>query len=137
MFSLERFRELNDKVKSHDDFPGFIQELKKTGIDYYEIFFEDGHADYYCTNAVKVSTSKKYDKLTIAEESDDIQFLTYLHLFCEEKSDCFEFYNNCVTVGVERRVTSIEKMTSIYYSKAGKVIFVEKIPLPQSKTSMA
>ena len=137
MFSLQRFRELKDKVKSRDDFPGFVQELKKTGIDYYETFFEDGRADYYCTNGVKVSTGKKYDTLAVSDESDDIQFLTYLHLFYEEKSDYYKFCSNCVTVGVERRVTSIEKMTSTYYSKTGKVMFVEKIPLPQLESSMA
>ena len=128
MFSIERFRIMRAKVKTIDDFPEFIQNLKRTGIAYYETYLEDGRADYYSKEGIKVSTPRKYGGINVADRSEYIQVLMGLELFGQDKTDYLTFCNDCAKNGVDKWVISIEEMSCTCYNKAGEIIFKEKIP---------
>ncbi len=47
MFAIEQINTAHSKVKSGADFPAYIQDLKKIGVQAYESFVSDGHTVYY------------------------------------------------------------------------------------------
>ena len=133
MFSLERFKELKANVKHRDDFPVFVQALKKTGISYFETFLEDGHADYYTNDGIKVSTAREYAGISLAEKSDNELLEKSIQLFQKDDIDYLTFCNSCAKSGVEKWVVSMGEMSCSYHNKEGDIMFVETIATPSCK----
>lgn len=69
MFTIEQIQAAHSKVKSGADFPAYIQEIKKMGVNFYETFVTDRHTDYSAANNYKTSSAPKYDSLTIVQVS--------------------------------------------------------------------
>lgn len=128
MFSIEEIKTAHSKVKSGADFPAYIQELKKLGVISYETFVSDLHTDYYGKNNFIVSTPPNDNILSIADKSDSDQFKAYLKAHQQGKTDFPTFRNDCAKSGVEKWITSINKMTCTYYDKNRNIVLEEKIP---------
>lgn len=128
MFTLEQVRDAHSKVKSGADFPKYIQDLKKIGVKHYESFVTDGHTDYYGENDYKTSSPKKYDALTIVQNSNVEQFKKDLKAHQRGETDYLTFCNDCAKSGVEKWVVNITEMTCTYFDRAGNDLLVEQIP---------
>lgn len=128
MFSIEEIKTAHSKVKSGADFPAYIQELKKLGVISYETFVSDLHTDYYGKNNFIVSTPPNENVLSITEASNSDQFKADLKAHQQGKTDFPTFRNDCAKSGVEKWITSINKMTCTYYDKNGNIVLEEKIP---------
>ncbi len=128
MFTVERIKQANSKVKSGADFPGYIREIKALGVTYYETYVTDGHTDYYGANDYKTSTNGKYDALAIAETSNIEQFKADLKAHQQGKTDYPTFCNDYAKSGIEKWEVCMEKMTCMYFDKAENEILVEEIP---------
>lgn len=50
MFTLNQIEEEHSNVKSGDDFPKYIQALKKLGVVKFETWVLNSHTVYYETN---------------------------------------------------------------------------------------
>jgi uncharacterized protein YbcV (DUF1398 family) len=128
MFTVEQIKTAHSKVKSGADFPAYIKEIKQLGVTYYEAFVSDGHTDFFGVNDYKTSSTVKYDILSIAENSKTEQFKLDLIAHQQGKTDYLTFCNDCAKSGIEKWAVSLNKMTCIYYDKAGKEILVENVP---------
>ena len=128
MFTTEQIKAAHSKVKSGRDFPNYIQDIKKLGVSYYEVFVTDGQTDYYGKIEYKTSSPAKYNPLLIAEDSDIEQFKANIKAHKQGKTDYPTFCNDCAKSGIEKWVVDINNMTCIYYDKAGNEILVEQIP---------
>lgn len=128
MFTTEQIKAAHSKVKSGKDFPAYIQDIKKLGVSYYEVFVTDGHTDYYGEIEYKTSSPAKYNPLLIADDSDIEQFKADIKAHQQGKTDYPTFCNDCAKSGIEKWVVDINKMTCIYYDKAGNEVLVEQIP---------
>jgi len=128
MFTVEQIKAAHSKVKSGADFPAYIQDIKKLGVTFYETFVIDGHTDYYGENDYKASSVSKYDELTIAQVSNIEQFKTDIKAHQHGKTDYATFCKDCAKSGIEKWAVSMNKMTCIYYDKAGNEILAEQIP---------
>jgi uncharacterized protein YbcV (DUF1398 family) len=128
MFTVEQIKAAHSKVKSGADFPAYIQDIKKLGVIFYETFVTDGHTNYYGANNYKTTSPAKYEVLTIVEISNADQFKADLKAHQQGKTDYLTFIGMCATFGIEKWEVCMEKMTCIYYDKAGNEILVEQIP---------
>jgi uncharacterized protein YbcV (DUF1398 family) len=128
MFTLEQIKAAHSKVKSGADFPAYIKEIKHLGVIKYETFVSDGHTNYYGKNDFQTSTVAKYNALIIAEKSKGEQFKSDLVSHQKGNTDFLTFCNDCAKSGIEKWAVNMEKMTCIYFDKAGNEILVESIP---------
>lgn len=128
MFTVEQIKTAHSKVKSGADFPAYIQDIKKLGVTYYEIFVSDGHTDYYGANDYKTSSSAKYGTLQVADISNIEQFKIDIKAHQQGKTDYQTFCNDCAKAGLEKWAVCMEKMTCTYFDKAGNEMLVEQIP---------
>jgi uncharacterized protein YbcV (DUF1398 family) len=67
MFTLEEIKAAHAKVKTGTDFPKYIQDLIKLGVQYYNAFAITGHTDYYAADWPEFTNPSKYEELIIAE----------------------------------------------------------------------
>lgn len=128
MFTVEQIKTAHSKVKSGEDFPAYIKEIKHVGVASYETWFTDGHSDFYGNDNSKTSSSAKYDNLEIAETSNTIQFKSDLVAHQQGKTDYHTFCNDCAKSGIEKWAVSMDKITCTYFDRTGNTILVELVP---------
>jgi uncharacterized protein YbcV (DUF1398 family) len=128
MFTVEQIKEAHSKVKSGADFPGYIKDIKKLGVVFYETFVTDGHTDYLGVNDFKITSPSKYKALSIADTVNEQQFKASLREHQLGKTDYLTFIGICARFGVEKWAVCMRKMTCTYYDKARNEVLVEAIP---------
>lgn len=128
MFTLKQIEEAHSKVKSGADFPKYIQEIKTLGVNEFETSVKDSHTEYYGQNGYRISSSPMYEDLKIENSSNPSKFKHYLSIHQQGTTDYFTFCKHCAETGIEKWIASLNKMTCIYYDKAGNEILVETIP---------
>jgi uncharacterized protein YbcV (DUF1398 family) len=128
MFKVEQIKAAHGKVKSGADFPSYIREIKVLGVTSYEVYVTDGHIDYHGANNYTAVVPPKYEPLEIAENLKDEEFKTELAAHQQGRTDFLTFINMCANCGIEKWAINMDKMTCIYFDKAGNEILVERIP---------
>jgi uncharacterized protein YbcV (DUF1398 family) len=128
MFTVEQIKAAHSKVKSGADFPAYVQTIKALGVTHYEAYVSDGHIDYHGANDYTAVVPAKYDPLVIADTSKSDEFKAGLIAHQQGKTDFLTFIKMCATTGIEKWAICMDKMTCIYYDKAGNEILVEQIP---------
>jgi uncharacterized protein YbcV (DUF1398 family) len=128
MFTAEQIKAAHSKVKSGADFPAYIQEIKALGVSHYEAFVADGHIHYHGKNQHTATTPAKYEPIIIAETPQIDAFKEGLVAHQQGKTDFLTFIKMCATFGVEKWAIHMERMSCIYYDKAGNEVLVEVIP---------
>jgi uncharacterized protein YbcV (DUF1398 family) len=128
MFTVEQIKAAHSKVKSGADFPLFIKEIKMLGVTHYKAYVIDGHIDYYGGNDYIVTVSARYPPLQIANTPNIEKFKAELLAHQQGKTGYLTFISMCAETGVYKWDICLDKMTCIYYDKAGNEILVEQIP---------
>ncbi len=128
MFTLDQIRTAHGKVKSGADFPSYIKEIKSLGVTHYEAYVSDGHIDYHGANNYTVVVPAKYDNLLIADTPQREEFKRELIAHQEGKTNFLTFIKMCASCGIEKWTICMDKMTCVYYDKAGNELLVEPIP---------
>lgn len=128
MFTLEEIKAAHRKVKSGADFPAYIQDLKKLGIDHYETYVTDGHTAYFGANNYLISSPTQYETLQVEDTSDRTQFGSDLRAHQGGKTDYHTFCADAARSGIEKWAVILDEMTCTYFDKAGNEILVELIP---------
>lgn len=128
MFTVEQVKAAHGKVKSGADFPAYVKEIKALGVTHYEAYVADGHIDYHGAGNYTAQVPAKYAPLVIADTTDREQFKRELLAHQQGKTDFLTFIKMCATVGIEKWVIRMDKMTCTYYNKVGNEILVEAIP---------
>jgi uncharacterized protein YbcV (DUF1398 family) len=128
MFTLEQIQAAHQKIQSGADFPAYIQELKKLGVTFYEIFVADGHADYYGDENYNLSSGASYPAIDIKETTENDSFKTCLKEHQNGKTDYPTFITDCARFGIDKWAVSLNKMTCTYYDTQGNKVLVESIP---------
>lgn len=128
MFTLKQIEEAHSKVQSGADFPKYIQEIKTLGVNGFETWVKDSHTEYYGEHGYKIASGAMYETMEIENLSDSSKFKHYLSIHQKGETDYFAFCKHCAETGIEKWIASLDKMTCIYYDKAGNEILVETIP---------
>lgn len=128
MFTLDQIKTAHSKVKSGADFPVYIQDLMKLGVNAYSTYVKDGHAEYFGDNDYAVKSDHKYSPLTVLEKSDKETFINRLKMHQQGQTDYMTFCNDCAKTGVEMWIVDVKEMTCTYYDKSCEKLLEEKIP---------
>lgn len=128
MFTIEQVKAAHAKVKSGADFPVYVQELILLGVSSYDIFVSDGHGEYKGKNNFQTASAAKYETLAVANHINIEIFRQRLKIHQQEGSDYMTFCHDAAVNGVEKWTVDMEKMTCIYYDKAGSEMVTETIP---------
>ncbi len=128
MFTVQEIEEAHSKVKSGADFPNYIQEIKKIGVESFVTFVKDSHTVYYGENNFETKSNPKYDDLEISEQINADRFINRLKIHQKGETDYFTFCKDCALNGIEKWIVDLNKMTCIYFDQAGNEVLTEKIP---------
>jgi uncharacterized protein YbcV (DUF1398 family) len=130
MFTLNQIKEAHSKVKSGADFPGYVQELIKLGIIYYETYLSDGHTEYQGKDNYRIQTTGRGTILKVTINSDQETFRYRLKEHQQGNTDFMTFCKQAAENGVEKWSVDMRVMTCTYYDTAGNKMLVEEIPAP-------
>tara|TARA_Y100001972_G_scaffold121746_1_gene166259 strand:+ start:4427 stop:4816 length:390 start_codon:yes stop_codon:yes gene_type:complete len=128
MFTVEQIKAAHSKVRSGEDFPTYIKEIKSLGVTHYEAYVTDGHIDYHGGNNHTARVPAKYDSLVIADSPKREEFRSELTAHQQGKTDFLTFIKMCAAFGIEKWEISMDKMTCTYFDRAGNEVLVEEIP---------
>lgn len=128
MFTVAQIEQAHDQVKSGADFPKYIQEIKAMGVLGFETWVTDSHTDYFGADDYSTSSEPQYENLAIADTTNKEKFSHQLKIHQQGQTDYYTFCKDCAETGIEKWIVDLDKMTCIYYDKAGKEILVEQIP---------
>ncbi len=128
MFTADQIKAAHSQVKSGADFPAYIQAIKALGVTHYEAFVVDGHTDYHGGDNHTATIPAKYEALAIADTANIAVFKAELLAHQQGKTNYLTFIQMCASTGIEKWAICMDKMTCIYYDKAGNEVLVEQIP---------
>lgn len=128
MLIIEKIKEAHSKVKSGEDFPAYIREIKLLGVAKYVTMVHDSHTEYADKDGHHIQSSPMFDVITIAPVGDKEKFCNYLKMHQQGKTSYPEFRNHCAETGIEKWVADLNDMTCTYYDMQGNEMLVEKIP---------
>lgn len=128
MFTIAQIKEAHSKVKSGADFPNYVQEIIKLGVQKYDYFVSDGHSEYFGKDNYKATSDLKYPEMEIAEKGS-VDFLKIrLKAHQNGETDFLTFCKEASENGVEKWTVDTVEMTCVYYDKSGNKMIVEIIP---------
>jgi uncharacterized protein YbcV (DUF1398 family) len=130
MFTVEQIQAAHKKVKSGADFQHYIQDIKTLGVISYVTWVKDSVTNYFGANNFQTNSLPKYENLEINDSSDKEKFAQLLKSHQKGETNYFQFCEDCAKTGIEKWIVDLDKMTCIYYDKAGNEILVEKVPTP-------
>ncbi len=131
MFTLEQIREAHSQVKSGADFPAYIQDMKKLGVQSYEHFVSDGHITYHGKAGFELSAPPKWIPVTILAAGQKEKLTAEIKIHQQGKTDYPTFCKRAAEAGVEKWVVDMQKMFCTYYDLSGSEMVAE--PIPEAK----
>ena len=127
MFTIQQIEKAHSKVKSGEDFPEYIAEIKKLGVVAFETFVIDSHTKYTGVNDFEIESEGIYGHKSIVDQSDSEKFTNYLKSHQRGETDYFQFCEDCAQTGVEKWIVDLQAMTCTYYDKLNNTILTESI----------
>lgn len=128
MFTLEQIKEAHSKVKSGADFPAYIQDMKKLGVELYTHYVADGHIVYQGANGYNISAPAKWAARPIAQPANTAALKHALQIHQAGQTTYPQFCQQAAEAGVRNWVVDMQAMTCIYYDAQGGEMVVERIP---------
>jgi uncharacterized protein YbcV (DUF1398 family) len=128
MFTLNQIREAHSRVKSGADFPSYIQDMKKLGVQSYEHFVNDGHITYQGASDFNLSAPPKWDPVPVAPVGKPDMLSHEISIHQKGQTDYLTFCRHAAGAGVEKWVVDIKNMMCTYYDRSGGNMVAEPIP---------
>jgi len=128
MFTLQQMKAAHAKVKSGEDFPAYVQELKKLGLMHYDFLVTNGQTEYYGANGLQVNGEAIYPKKVISNQSSSMAVQQIIAEHQQGKSDFLTFCQLVADAGVQKWVVDTQTMMCTYYDLNGNSMVAEPIP---------
>jgi uncharacterized protein YbcV (DUF1398 family) len=128
MFTITQIKEAHSKVKSGTDFPAYIQDLIKLGVQGYDTFVNDGHVEYFGADNFRTATTETYDNIVVASSTNKERFIEFLVMHQDGQTDYLTFCHHATQCGIAKWSVNIIDMTCTYFNQSNAAILIEKIP---------
>lgn len=128
MFTISQIKEAHSRVKSGADFPQYIQDLIRLGVQGYDTFVNDGHVEYFSADNFRAAATDIYDSISIAPSANKERFIELLVMHQDGQTDYLTFCNHAAQCGIAKWSVNIMDMTCTYLDQTGADILIEKIP---------
>ena len=116
------------RVKSGEDFPAYVQEIKEMGLLRYDFMVKDGRTTYHGANGFQVSSDRSYGEKTISAQASPAAVKQIIAEHQQGKSDFPTFCTLVADAGVEKWLVDTEAMLCSYYDRSGNSMVAEPIP---------
>ncbi|HSW75147.1 MAG TPA: DUF1398 family protein [Candidatus Saccharimonadales bacterium] len=127
MFTLKQIDEIHERLGSRESLVQYLQALKAIGVDTYDSFISDGHSEYFSADGRILVSKPVHELFTVAERSDQSQFMHYLSLSSSHKINYLEMSKGFADSGIEKWTFDTNNMTLTYKDMAGNTILTEQI----------
>jgi len=128
MFTIDQIKAAHSEVKSGEDFPKYIQDIKAIGVKSFTTYVSDSHTEYNSADGQYVASEGMYGELLVANEADIEEFKQDLAIHQDGQTGYYRFCQDCARSGIEKWIVDLYDMTCIYYDKSGTEVLVETIP---------
>ena len=128
MFTLEQIKAAHSKVKTGADFPAYIQDMKKLGVESYEHYVSDGRIDYNGSSYFILSAPPKWNAVAIYPKGQKSKLEQAIKVHQSGKTDYLTFCRQAADAGVEKWVVDMKKMMCTYYDQHSSELIGEPIP---------
>ena len=129
MFTIADIQAAESKIKSGEDFPQFIEEIKELGVVRNDVYVSNGLSVYFDdADNVQQFSPDEYPELIINAESSKEKLAHALEIHQQGKTDYFTFCKQAADAGVEKWITDIKAMTCTYLDAEGNELVLEEIP---------
>lgn len=102
MFTIEQIHQTFGKVKSGEDFPQFVQDLREIGVTHYDNFVSDGRTKYYGKNDFTLDGESKYPKMEVNDISSTEKLKHAISIPQQGQTDYPTFCQQASDAGVEK-----------------------------------
>src|ERR1700761_8222418 len=120
MFTLQQIKAAHARVKSGEDFPAYIQEIKKLGLLHYDFMVSNGQVDYHGTDGFLISSQSIYSNKAISTIASPQLLRQIIAEHQQGKSDFLTFCQQVADAGVAKWVVDTQAMACSYYDLSGK-----------------
>uniref|UniRef100_A0A7S3MG83 Phage envelope protein n=1 Tax=Spumella elongata TaxID=89044 RepID=A0A7S3MG83_9STRA len=131
MFTIEQIQAAQANIKSGGDFPQFVQDIIRLGVQSYVTSVYDGNTVYKGADNFSVESGAKHEPVFIADVSDGEAFKVKLKEHQQGRTSYPQFCTDCGASGIDRWEVVTSAMTCAYYNKDNQEILVEKVPEPK------
>ena len=128
MFTIDQIKTAHEKVKTGEDFPKYIKDIKALGVKSFTTYVSDNHTEYNAVDGQFVSSPGMYEPLPIEDETNVEEFKEDLAIHQDGQTGYYRFCQDCARSGIEKWIVDLDDMTCIYYDKAGIEVLAEEIP---------
>jgi uncharacterized protein YbcV (DUF1398 family) len=127
MFTLEQITDIHDRLGNSDTLGAYLHALRGIGVETYDSYITDGHAEYFGTDGQKLVGPAFHETFTIADTCDKEQFLRYMQQVEQGGVGYVEMSKALADNGVEEWTFNTEELTITYLDKAGNVLLSENL----------
>lgn len=128
MFNLQQLKAIHAKVKSGRDFPAYVQEIKQSGVSYYDFAVKDGSTVYHGITGATVSSDPGYAEKAISTTPKPETVRQIIADHQQGKNDFLTFCSLVAEAGVAKWRVDTEAMLCTYFDLSGSDIVAEPIP---------
>lgn len=128
MFTLQAIQSAHATVKSGADFPQYVQDIKKLGLDYYDFMVADGHSQYVSTTGETLASEPKYAPLTVANQPNVEALRHTIKIHQQGQTDFMTFCQQAADAGVKLWRTDATNLQVIYLDTNDNEMINEPIP---------
>ena len=128
MFTISQIKEAHSRVKSGADFPQYIQDLIRLGVQGYDTFVNDGHVEYFGADNFRAAATDTYASISISSLANKERFIEFLVMHQDGQTDYLTFCNHAAQCGIAKWSVNIIEMTCTYFDQSDAAVLIEKIP---------
>lgn len=127
MFTIEQINDLHTRLGSAKTLSEFVRALKALGVERYDSYVADGHAEYFGQGGQKVVSPPVHEVLAVAEIGQHETFVQHLRRHEQRETTYLEMSIGLAQSGIEKWTVDTGRMTMTFYDKSGREMLVEKI----------
>jgi uncharacterized protein YbcV (DUF1398 family) len=127
MFTIEQINDLHARLGKAETLLAYVRALNAIGVAKYDSYLTDGHSEYFGKRGHKVISPPAHDTLSIAEKSNEANFLRHLKLSEQGKTTYVEMSKGLAESGIEKWTVDTSEITMVFYDKAGNEMLAERI----------
>ena len=112
-----------------EGFSQYVRALQALGVEKYDSYLADGHAEFLGKDGHKVVSPSVHDTLPIRDGSDSEKAQEHLDLHNQGKTSYLEMSKGLADSGVEKWTVDTNNMTFACYDKQGNALLMEEVDL--------
>lgn len=127
MFAMQQIDDIHTRLGSAKTLAEYVRALQALGVEYYDSYLVDGHAEYFGQDGYKLASPPVHDLLIVAEIAQREAFLHHLRQHELGRTKYLEMSRGLAEAGVEKWTVHTGNLTMTFYDRMGVPLLVKQI----------